>query len=204
MHVLCCVVYALRQYHLTRCFCGIAQMHSLYCALHELSHHQSIKLLLRDHPDVCVVQCFTRTEAMSAWRFAFVGSPRCMFCIVFYMQSGNVRPTNCFCGIAQMNALCFALHVWGQCQANGMLLCDCPDACFALCFTRVEAISELIQWDRPDACFVLLCVSTEAISCYRIVFAESPRYIIRIVVSTHLGKGRLTNCLCGIAQMHVW
>jgi len=36
-------------------FCRIAQMHVLYCVLHELSHHQANELLLRDHPDACVV-----------------------------------------------------------------------------------------------------------------------------------------------------
>ena len=116
-------------------FCGIAQMHVLYNVLHALSHHQSNELLLRDRPDVCVVGCFTQPEAKSAWRLAFVGSFRCIFslcftrseamwgqriatvgsprwvfAIVFYTHWGKFRPTDCFCAIAQMHALCCVLH----------------------------------------------------------------------------------------------
>jgi len=126
-----------------------------------------------------------------------------MFCIVFHTQSGNVRSTNCSCGIAQMSALYWDLHALRQCHAKGLLLCDCPDACFALYLAMIlaciEVVSEVLLRGRPDACFVLHCVSTEAI----LVFAGSPRCVFRIVFYKRLGNVRLTNCFCGIAQMRV-
>ena len=62
-----------------------------------------------------------------------------------------------------MNALSWDLHALRQCHAKGLLLCDCPDACFVLCLACIEVISEVLLRGRPDACFVLLCVSTGAI-----------------------------------------
>ena len=102
-----------------------------------------------------------------------------------------------------MSALYWDLHALRQCHAKGLLLCDCPDACFALYLAMIlaciEVVSEVLLRGRPDACFVLHCVSTEAI----LVFAGSPRCVFRILFYKHLGNVMLTNCLCGIAQMRV-
>ena len=137
---------------------------------------------------------------MSAWHLSGY-----MFCIVFHTQSGNVRPTNCSCGSAHMNALSWDLHALRQCHAKGLLLCDCPDACFVLCLACIEVISEVLLRDRPRCMFcIALCKhwgNTRLTNC---LFAGSPRCVFRIVFYTHLGNMRLTNCLCGIAQMHVW
>ena len=124
---------------LSNCFCGLAQLYVCYVVSHKLKQYlalwdwpdacfvlcfsciePSISLTncycgtAQNPPDVSVVWCFTQTEAMSAWRFAFVGSLRCMFRIEFYTQWGNVRPTNCYCVIAQMNVCYCVLHALKQ------------------------------------------------------------------------------------------
>ena len=131
---MCCMHWAIIS--LTNCYCGTAQMYVLYGALHNLRQSQPDALLLWDRSDACFALCFTRSEAMSGQRIATVGSPRWMFAIVFYTHWSKVRPTDCFCAIAQMRALYYVLHALGQYRNRS-----------------------------PDACFVLLCVSTEAISC---------------------------------------
>jgi len=54
----------------------------LYCAVHALRQYQANELLLWERPDVCVLYCFTQIKAIPG----SVGSPRCMFCIMFCMH----------------------------------------------------------------------------------------------------------------------
>ena len=139
-------------------------MHVLYCVVHVLRQTQAIELLLWERPAVCVLCCFTQIEAIPG----SVGLARCMFCVMFcmhwaihqsnelllrdrpelskckccivlYTNWGNVSLTLCFCGIAQMHVSHWVLHAGRQCQANELLLCDRPDECVLLCFTRIEA-----------------------------------------------------------------
>jgi len=65
---------------LTNCFCGIAQTHISYCALHALRQREVDKLLVWDRPDACLVMCVTRFEAMSGRRIASIVAPRRMLC----------------------------------------------------------------------------------------------------------------------------
>ena len=106
-----------------------------YNGLHELRQCQPDASLLWDASDACFALSFTRSEAMSGQRIATVWSPRWMFAIVFYTHWSKVRPTDCFCAIAQMRALYYVLHALRQYRNRS-----------------------------PDACFVLLCVNTGAIS----------------------------------------
>ena len=100
--------------------------------LRALRQCQANELLLWDRPDACFVFCFTRIEAISSQGVAFVGSPRYMLRIVFYTQWGNIRLTNCSCGIAQMHISYCVLHALRQYDAKEFLLWDRPDACFVL------------------------------------------------------------------------
>ena len=68
-----------------------------------------------------------------------------------------------------MNALYWDLHALRQCHAKGLLLCDCPDACFVLCLACIEVISEVLLRDRPRGMFC-------------------------IALCKHWGNTRLTNC----------
>ena len=61
---------------------------------------------------------FTCIEAISGQRMASVGSPGCVFCIVFYTRWGNIRLRGCFCGIDRMHALYCVLNALGRGRPN--------------------------------------------------------------------------------------
>jgi len=157
----------------------------MFCivCLRALRQRQANELLLWDRPDACFVFCFTRIEAISSQGIAFVGSPRHMLRIVFYRQWGNIRLTNCSCGIAQMHILYYVLHALRQYDAKEFLLWDRPDAWFVLLLHalrrnigltscscgipqmhmlycvlyvfRQSQVHKLLLWDGSDAYFVL-------------------------------------------------
>ena len=72
------------------------------------------------------------------------------------------------------------LHKLRQCQPDALHVWDRPDACFAWCFTRSQAMS-----GQRTAAPV-----------------GSPRWMPCIRFCTHWGNAMPRDCLCAIAQIH--
>ena len=106
---------------------------------HALRQSQANEMLLWNRPDVCFVLRFTRVEAISGQRMASVGSARCMLRIAFYMLGqhhasellmwdlpntsfvlmftapmGNIRLTNCLCGMTNIHISSSFYRYWGN------------------------------------------------------------------------------------------
>ena len=147
--------------------------------------HQISALESRKNCNFIVFTCF---EAMSGQRTASVGAPGCMCWILFYARWGNVRPTNCCCGIAQVHVLYSVSH------AKELLRnCFCgvaqihASSSFLYTMRQYQA-NQLLQWDRPDAYFILCFTRIEAISSEGIASVGAPRCAFWIVLYTHWGE----------------
>jgi len=78
-----------------------------------------------------------------------------MLTMVFYIHYGNVRLTNCFCGIARTRAFHCVLHALGQYQTSGVLLWDHPDSFLANALSGYQGNTDrcLVAWGQPLYCF---------------------------------------------------
>jgi hypothetical protein len=72
----------------------------------------------------------------------FCGIAEIHVSIVFYTHWGNIRLMSCFCGIARIHVFYYVLHALGQHQNNEMLLWNRPNSCFLLCFYSIGAIPD--------------------------------------------------------------
>ena len=154
----CIVFYTYWAYiSLATCLCGSAHVHILHCVSHVLKQYQVSKLPLWECPRSYFIFRFMCVKAMSAYRVASVRVPTFMFCIVFYMHSGNSRLPRCFCGSAHVHVLHCVLHAVRQPQAGELLLCRCPRSCFVLCLKRIEPISvqQLASVGVPTSIFCI-------------------------------------------------
>ena len=134
-------------------------------------------LLLWGGPKSCSLLCFACIKAISDEPIAFVGSPKVMSPIMFYMHWGNIRLTQCFGGIAHIHVFPCALHALGQYQPNDLLL-----------------------WGRPNSCYLFCSTHAGATSDWRIASVGLPEVSFPIVFQKHWGNIRLTNSIASVGS----